>query len=178
MSIVTRTGDQGATSLMYNRRVSKSDPRVETYGSIDELVASLGVARAQALGTPLADSIFTIQEFLRPVMAELATAPEDMPRFAADGLERIGPAHIARLEQSVRAIEQTNLAFKGWATPGANPLSASLEMARTACRRAERRVCALRENGGVPNADIVVFLNRLSDLLWLMARQAEKVPGS
>jgi cob(I)alamin adenosyltransferase len=107
-------------------------------------------------------------------MGELATAPEDLPRFLKDGFSVVTEELTAPLDAIVREIESQNVSFKDWATPGANPCSAALDVARTTCRRAERRVCALRESGQLQNAEIVVFLNRLSDALWLMARRAEQ----
>ena len=173
MSIVTRTGDQGTTSLMYNRRVSKSDPHVEACGSVDELSAALGLARATATGTMQKDSLASIQRDLIALMGELATATEDLKRYVQDGYPVITPEMTRKLEDWVTTVEQHQPDFRGWATPGANLHSAALDMARTICRRAERRVCDLLQAGQVQNTEIIVYLNRLSDLLWLVARQAE-----
>jgi cob(I)alamin adenosyltransferase len=175
MSIVTRTGDQGTTSLMYNRRVPKSDPHVEACGSVDELNAALGLARASATAPVEKDSIASIQRDLISLMGELATATEDLKRYVQDGYPVITAAMTRKLEDWVTTLEQHQPDFRGWATPGANLHSAALDMARTACRRAERRVCDLLEAGQVQNPEIVVYLNRLSDLLWLLARKAEQV---
>ena len=178
MSIVTKTGDKGTTGLMYNRRVSKCHPRVEAYGCVDELNAALGSARA-ASGLPsVKENLMTIQKDLVIVMGELATAvEEDLPRYLKDGYTVVVPAMTAKLDGWVREIEAGQVTFKGWATPGATVDAAAFDVARTVCRRAERRVCALHETGQLQNDEIIIYLNRLADLLWLMARQAETSAG-
>lgn len=159
---------------MYNRRVPKSHPRVEAYGSIDELSAALGLARAAAQAPFLRESLIAIQKDLVILMGELATHPDDLLRYLKDGFSVVTPELTAKLDVFVRTIEAQNVSFKGWATPGENAVSAALDLARTACRRAERRVCALPESGAPHNPEITIFLNRLSDVLWLMARWAEQ----
>jgi cob(I)alamin adenosyltransferase len=173
MSIVTRTGDDGTTGLMYNRRVSKSDPRVEAYGTIDELNASMGMARALSTHGFVRDSILGLQLDLVTVMGELATLPEDLPRYQRDGFKVTGPDFIERVEAIIRRIESEGVSYKGWATPGATADSAALDVARTTCRRAERRLNGLAPSGAPASQNILVFLNRLSDLLWLLARWVE-----
>ena len=173
MSIVTRTGDQGTTALMYGRRVPKNHPRVEAYGTVDELNAALGLARATAGQDLVRENLLTIQKDLVVLMGELAVLPEDLSRYVKDGYSVVAPEMTAKLDALVREIEAQNISFKGWATPGATIAAATLDVARTVCRRAERRVCALQESGELKNAEIIVYLNRLSDLLWLMARRAE-----
>ncbi len=177
MSIATRTGDSGSTGLMYNRRISKSHPRVEAYGSVDELNAAMGVARAQAVEKFLRESLLVIQKDLVILMGELATATEDRERYVRDGFQLVTPELTAKLDRWVAEIEAQKVSFKGWATPGGTVTSAALDVARTNCRRAERRVFALSEIGHQPNAEIIVYLNRLSDLLWLMARWDETKAG-
>jgi cob(I)alamin adenosyltransferase len=196
MSIATKTGDGGTTGLMYNRRVSKCHPRVEAYGAVDELNTALGLARAaappagnvvslsryrakhgvahaNARPSNLAMQLIAIQKELVTLMGELATQPEDLPRYVKDGYSVVTGEMTARLDDIVAEIESQKISFKGWATPGANLSAATLDVARTACRRAERRVCALQEAGQLQNAEIIIYLNRLSDALWLMARLAE-----
>ena len=173
MSIVTKTGDQGTTVLMYNRRVSKCHPRVEAYGAVDELNAAIGLARATAEHDFVREHLLAVQQDLVLLMGELATAAEDLPRYVKDGYSLVTPALTARVEGLVRGIEAANVISKGWATPGASLPSAALDIARTVCRRAERRACALQDGGQLHNAEIIVYLNRLSDLLWLLARSAE-----
>jgi len=177
MSIVTKTGDQGQTSLMYNRRVSKCNPRVEAYGVVDELNAAIGLARAVIDQSFVRDNISSIQKDLVVLMGELATAVEDLPRYVKDGFSLVTPEMTAKLEVVVKTIEAHQISFRGWATPGASLPSAALDVARTVCRRAERRVCALHESRQLENAGIIIYLNRLSDLLWLLARWAESSPN-
>jgi len=173
MSIVTKTGDDGSTGLMYNRRVAKCHPRVEACGAVDELNAALGLARASARQSDVGDRLLEMQKALVILMGELATQPDDLPRYAQDGFSTVSPEMTAQLDRVAKEIEAQNITCKGWATPGANLSAASLDMARAVCRRAERRVCALRENKQLPNGEILVFLNRMSDALWLLARRAE-----
>jgi len=177
VSIVTRTGDSGTTALMYGRRVAKHHVRVEAYGAVDELNAALGLARASAGKGFLMDALLAIQRDLVAVMGELATALEDQERYANDGYPKLAPAMIEQLDKRVAEMEGQNISFKGWATPGATLNSAALDVARTVCRRAERRVSELQVAGELPNGDVLTYFNRLSDLLWLMARWAETREG-
>jgi cob(I)alamin adenosyltransferase len=173
MSIATKTGDQGTTGLMYNRRVSKCHPRVEAYGCVDELNAALGLARATAEQDFVKENLLAIQKDLVTLMGELATAVDDLPRYVKDGYALVTPDFVAKLDKLVREIEAQKITFAGWATPGASVHSAALDVARTVCRRAERRVCELHEAKQLQNAEIIVYLNRLADLLWLFARWVE-----
>ena len=173
MSIATRTGDQGTTGMMYNRRVSKCHPRVEAFGCVDELNAALGLARATCPETALQTKLAAVQQQLVVIMGELATAPEDLPRFTKDGYALVTPQLTAKLDQLVKEIEAQKISFRGWATPGATANSAALDVARATCRRAERRACGLQEAGQLRNDEIIIYLNRLSDLLWLFARWVE-----
>jgi cob(I)alamin adenosyltransferase len=178
VSITTRTGDDGTTVLMYGRRVPKNHPRVEAYGAVDELNAALGLARAKAGQDFVRDNLFCIQKDLVELMGELSVQPEDLERYARDGYPSVSPDQTAKLDALIREIEVQNINFSGWATPGSAENSALLDVARTVCRRAERRVCALKESGELKNGEVVVYLNRLSDLLWLFARWVEQKGGS
>ena len=173
MSIATKTGDQGLTGLMYNRRVSKCHPRVEAYGAVDELNAALGLARATAEHDFIRANLLAIQQDLVTLMGELATGLEDLPRYAKDGFTLVTPALTVKLDALVKEIEAQKISFAGWATPGATENSAALDVARTTCRRAERRCTALHELKQLENAEILIYLNRLSDALWLLARWVE-----
>lgn len=173
MSIATRTGDAGTTGLMYNRRVPKTHPRVEAYGGVDEVNAALGMARATAADEFVRRHLLAIQNDLVILMGELATLPEDLPRYLKDGFKTVSAEMVRKLDVLVDEIEAQKVSFKGWATPGATVNSAALDVARTTCRRAERHVCALHESGQLENAEILVYLNRLSDALWLLARWVE-----
>ena len=173
MSIATKTGDNGTTALMYNRRVPKNHPRVEAYGTVDELNAALGLARATAAQEFVSATLLAIQKDLVILLGELAVANEDLERYVKDGYSLVTPTMTAKLDALVREIEAQNISFKGWATPGATRNSAALDVARTVCRRAERRACDLQTVGELKNDEIIIFLNRLSDLLWLFARWVE-----
>lgn len=172
MSIATRTGDQGKTSLMYGRRVEKHDLRVETYGTVDELNAALGMARAQAKLPLVATELLLIQRELVALMGELAVAPQDAERYAKDKYPKLTPAMLQHLDDMVAKIEKEKITFDGWATPGASMASATLDVARTTCRRAERLVAKLASSKEV-DLLVIRYLNRLSDVLWLMARYTE-----
>jgi cob(I)alamin adenosyltransferase len=175
MSIATKTGDGGETSLMYGRRVPKTNARVEAYGSVDELNAALGLARASASDPFANGQIEAIQKELITVMGELATAPEDLDRYTKDGFPLTTAPMTDRLTAAVDDLEKNRLGkFQGWAVPGATVEGAALDLARTICRRAERRVAGLPGSGETSNAEILRYLNRLSDLCWLLARYAEQ----
>jgi cob(I)alamin adenosyltransferase len=174
MSIVTKTGDLGTTGLMYGRRVPKNHPRVEAYGAIDELNAALGLARASAQDSLVRDTLLAVQKDMVVLMGELATAVEDLQRYVKDGFSLVTAEMTVKLDTAAKEMEAQNLKFTHWATPGKNIPSATLDVARTVCRRGERRVCTLQESGQLNNAEIIVYLNRLSDVLWLLARWTEE----
>jgi cob(I)alamin adenosyltransferase len=176
MSIATKTGDEGETSLMYGRRVPKTDDRVDAYGGVDELNAALGLARASAGDAFLGEQILAIQKELVVVMGELATAGEDMDRYVKDGFQRTDAGMTDRLTTVVNDLENRLGKFKHWSIPGATLDSAALEFARTVCRRGERRVAARMAAESSFNREILRYLNRLSDVCWLLARYAEERP--
>jgi len=178
MSIITRTGDDGITGLMYNRRVPKHHPRVEAYGCVDELNAALGLARAHAPAGPWGLRLQELQRDLVRLMGELATAAEDLSRYQADGFLPVTAEMTAKLDGQAAELEARLKPLRGWAMPGENPLSAALDLARTICRRAERRVTQLHQDGQLHNPEILRYLNRLADLLWLLAREAASAPAA
>lgn len=161
---------------MYGRRVPKTHERVDAYGCVDELNSALGLARASASDPFLKEQILAIQKELVNVMGELATAPEDLERYAKDGFSLTTASMTARLTAVVDDLEARLGKFKDWSIPGNTADSAALEFARTVCRRAERRVAALAPTPE-GNPEILRFLNRLSDVCWLLARYAERLPG-
>ena len=177
-SIATRTGDDGTTGLLYGQRVPKDHPQVETVGTIDELNTALGAAKASLADHPRADEIgrlvATVQQNLVALMGEVACAEADAARYAASSFAKVGGEDVRRLDEAVAALEGRGLRFDGWATPGANPLSAAFDVARTTCRRAERRLTALPGAGRSVRPELRQFINRLADLLWLLAREAEQ----
>ena len=160
------------TSLMYGRRVDKFDLRVEAYGTVDELNAALGLARAHADLAFIQTTLLLIQEQLIALMGELAVAHEDRKRYANDKYPKLTPEMLHDLDELVARLEREKITFDGWATPGASVASAALDVARTICRRAERLVARLAAAHQVDLLEIK-YLNRLSDLLWLLARYTE-----
>lgn len=165
MKIYTRTGDTGDTALFDNSRVSKADPRVDAYGEVDELNAWLGLVRAAGISPDLDEALIHIQRDLFAVGAQLAD-PSD--RLAARVTKAfIADADIERLESLIDRLEQELPPLTRFILAGGSPAGASLHVARTVCRRAERRIVAL-----TPAADLVIirYVNRLSDLLFVLAR--------
>ena len=170
MSIVTKTGDQGETSLMYGRRVPKDDPRVDAYGSVDELTAALGLARAICDDKFVAEQILAVQKDLINVMGELATLPEDRERYVKDGFKVTDAQMVDRVAAVIADLEKDKSLYpKDWVIPGATAVSAALDFARTTCRHAERHIATVND----PNPEILRYLNRLSDLCWILARATE-----
>jgi cob(I)alamin adenosyltransferase len=172
-SIATRTGDDGTTSLLYGQRVPKDHPQVEAVGALDELNAALGLAKATRPPGRDADELARIQQELVALMGEVSCAEADAARHAASKFVRIGNEALARVDAAVAAIEARQPKFDGWATPGANLHAAALDLARTAARRAERRLVGLAAHGRHLRPLLLQYVNRVSDLLWLMAREAE-----
>jgi len=171
MSIVTKTGDKGETSLMYGRRVSKSDPRVNAYGCVDELNAALGLARAFSENAFISEQILLVQKDLIVVMGELATAREDIDRYVKDEFKLTSAEMIDRISGVIVDLEKDKSLYpKDWVIPGGTVVSAALDFARTTARRAERRVAALKNL----SPEILRYLNRLSDFCWVLARYSEK----
>lgn len=172
-SIATRKGDDGTTGLLYGQRVAKDHPQVEAVGALDELNAALGLAKATGKFRVPRTAIEQIQRDLVALMGEVACAEKDAARFAASKFPRISAGDLARLDQAVAEVEARQPKFDGWATPGKNPPAAALDLARTVARRAERRLVELSQHGRKVRPVILQYLNRLSDLLWLLAREAE-----
>lgn len=166
MKIYTKTGDEGQTSLFAGPRVGKDHPRIEAYGDVDELNALLGLARSQALPVELDAIVQRIQHTLFAVGAELAT-----PEPEKHGTAMVGPEHIAELEQTIDRLEGTLAPLKNFILPGGTPAAATLHVARTVCRRAERRVVELAHASEASvSANVLIYLNRLGDLLFVLAR--------
>ena len=172
-SIATRTGDDGSTSLMFGGRLSKSHPRVVSYGNIDELNSALGVARASSTDEWVGQVLIETQKELVGLMGELAVDDADVERYQKAGYACAEPEHLKRLDDVVAELENRAITFDGWSTPGASVHAATLDMARSICRRSERGVVALIETGGQVNPLSLKYLNRLSDVLWLLARYDE-----
>ncbi len=164
MKIYTKTGDAGETSLFDNTRVSKADARVDAYGEVDELNACLGAARAAGVGDDVSAALELIQKDLFALGARLA---DPSARIAARVAKAaITEADVERLEKIIDRLETEVPPLRRFILPGGALAGSLLHLARTVCRRAERRVIAL----GVSEAILIVYLNRLSDLLFVMAR--------
>jgi cob(I)alamin adenosyltransferase len=175
-SIATRTGDDGTTSLLYGQRVPKDHPQIEAVGAFDELNAALGAVKPLLAGDADAtrELLTAVQKNLVAIMGELACAESDTPRYAPSNFEKLAQADVQRLDEAVAALEARGLKFAGWATPGANARAAALDLARVAARRAERRLTGLPGHGRNVRPVLPQFINRLSDFVWLLAREAEQ----
>lgn len=173
MKIYTRTGDRGQTGLFGGARVDKDDPRVEAYGTVDETNAVIGTARAAGV-TPELDALLAeLQADLFVVGAELACVPG---REGKLGMKLVGQVDVERLEHAIDNTERGLPPLKSFVLPGGTPAAAALHHARTVCRRAERRVLTSGNDGDL-RAEMVVYLNRLSDLLFVLARRVNHDAG-
>jgi cob(I)alamin adenosyltransferase len=176
LNIYTRTGDRGETGLFGGGRVAKDDPRVEAYGDVDELNAALGLARAIELMPRVDEVLVPIQRDLFAIGALLATPDRDkMHEQLAKA--RVDEDRVAQLEAAIDAGEAELEPLRAFILPGGTPKAAALHVARTVCRRAERRVVALAHAVEIPEL-VVMYLNRLSDLLFVLARVANRRAGA
>ncbi len=176
MKIYTKTGDSGDTGLFGGGRVAKDDPRVEAYGDVDELNAVLGLARSAELMPRIDEVLVPIQRDLFSIGALLATPDrEKMQQHLTKA--RISEERIAELEHAIDACDRELEPLKAFILPGGTQKAAALHVARTVCRRAERRVIRLQREVEIPQI-VVVYLNRLSDLLFTMARFANTRAGA
>jgi cob(I)alamin adenosyltransferase len=173
MSIATKHGDKGDTGLIGGARVSKADVRVEAYGTLDELGAAMGFARAICGDAEVRELTKSIQRELFTVAGAIASpagGQESATTYVTPGMVEALTAHVAR-------IEATEGILSDWSLPGDHAAAAAYDVARTVCRRAERCVVRLGEAGAELNPQVVPYLNRLSDLLWLMGRLLELRAG-
>lgn len=169
MKIYTRKGDDGTTGLYGGGRVSKDSPRPEAYGTVDEAQAALGMARSLGeRGGELDEILVGLERDLWVLMAELATDPENDAKLV-DGATRVTPDMVTALEVHIDAISERFDLPKEFVVPGETQVAAALDVARTVVRRAERSVLAV----DAPASQVVTYLNRLSDLVWTLARWAE-----
>jgi cob(I)alamin adenosyltransferase len=184
-AVATRRGDDGTTGLLFGGdRIRKDDPRAEAYGTIDEAVAAIGLARAQLgvkdrIGTlntgfgELPAILLRLQRELFVAAAELATRPDAWDR-QQDGISRVSAGMVEGLETMLRETEAHIQMPTEFVVPGETPTSAAIELARTIVRRAERRAVTLGSDGLIPGPHLLPYLNRLADLLWVLARAAEQ----
>jgi cob(I)alamin adenosyltransferase len=171
-SIVTKTGDRGQTGLLYGGRVSKTDVRTEAYGAVDETISALGLARALTRNAGRRATILRIQRELFTVGAELAT---DVIKY--DTLRQhflvVTEAMTTQLENEITRLEASVPLADAFVIPGGTTAAAALDVARTVCRRAERRIVRVQDDGMLRNPEVLRYINRLSDLLFMLARAEE-----
>ncbi|MBI2426514.1 MAG: cob(I)yrinic acid a,c-diamide adenosyltransferase [Candidatus Kerfeldbacteria bacterium] len=164
MKIYTKTGDAGETSLFGGRRVAKTSKRIEAYGTVDELNASLGVVAAACTDEEMLALLRELQKDCFVVGADLATPLND-----PHTVQRVTAEDVTRLERHIDELDAELAPLTHFILPRGTPCAAALHLARTICRRAERRVCEMEQEGSI-NPDTRIYLNRLSDLLFVMAR--------
>lgn len=170
MRIYTKTGDDGTTGLFYGGRISKSDLVAEVYGTTDEAVAVLGLARSLATKSAVKEEILALQRELFVVGADLSANPEQRSKLEPR-VSLVTDQMVESLEARIDEIVAEHPLPQEFIVPGANPVSAALDVARSTIRRAERRVIGLREAGREVSSEVVRYLNRLSDLLFVIARR-------
>ena len=173
MSIATKHGDTGQTGLAGGIRVSKSSLRVETYGTVDELNSAMGLARSFCEDADLRERTKTIQRQLFQVGSALAT-----PAESRKGQVPVTAEMVEALTNQVHELEAIDGILADWSVPGEHPVGAAYDLARTVCRRAERAVVRLAESGEAVEPNVIAYLNRLSDLLWLFGRKVELSAGA
>lgn len=167
--VTTGTGDAGYTGLLGEQRVPKYDPRPDTFGTVDEATSALGLARATTSDPRVKEVLYRVQQELYVLMGELATPPEHYEHL---GL-RMTAEHVRRLEQTADALKQEVAIPNKFIIPGDTPVGAALDLARAVIRRAERMVVRLLHEGVIANGEVVRYLNRLSDLIFILARYVE-----
>jgi cob(I)alamin adenosyltransferase len=174
VKIYTKTGDGGTTGLFGGARVRKDDPRVEAYGTVDELNAVIGLARAAGAPDDVDAVLAGVQEDLFVIGAELATVAGKEEKLP---MALLGEPRSNLLEHAIDRMEETLPPLTSFVMPGGSPAGAQLHQARTVCRRAERRILSAAEHTPI-RSDILVYLNRLSDFLFVAARRANHVAGT
>ena len=172
MSIITGRGDSGETDLLFGKRIAKTSLRIEAVGTVDELNAALGVARASGANPDWIALIDALQGKLVGLMGQLATMPDDAERYGEAAFAQITAADVEWLTAEAHRYEAMGIQFTGWARPGAEGClaRANVDLARAVSRRAERCVLALHESGEPVPESVRLFFNRLADLLWILAR--------
>jgi cob(I)alamin adenosyltransferase len=173
VSIATRRGDDASTGLLHGQRVPKDHPQVEAVGAFDELNVEIGAARLSCGDEAVRGLLGAVQASLVALMGEVACAEEDAAGHAGSRFAVLGEGDLRRLDDALASLEARGIRLDGWATPGANPSSLAFDRARVAARRAERRLAALPACGRSVRPLVLRWTNRLSDVLWLLAREAE-----
>jgi len=170
--VTTRTGDEGYTDLLGSGRVPKYHRRPEAYGTLDEATSALGLARAHSTDPAVKDAIYSIQKDLYLMMAELATPPENYEKVDF----KVKADDVARLDDLGEELKSRVEIGKEFVVPGGTVTGASLDLARTIVRRGERQVARLYHEGDVTNVEVLRYLNRVSDVLFILARYVEAEP--
>ncbi|MDQ3964235.1 MAG: cob(I)yrinic acid a,c-diamide adenosyltransferase [Actinomycetota bacterium] len=176
MRIYTKKGDDGTTGLLYGGRVSKDDIRTEVYGTLDETVSALGIARAAGLPPEISDVVIRVQRELFVVGAQLATADENQAKLEP-GVSRVTPEMTARAEGDIDLLLEKNPLPQEFILPGETQASAGLDLARSIIRRAERQAVSMQRVGQLSDDEVLRYLNRLSDLFFVLARYIEGTEG-
>jgi cob(I)alamin adenosyltransferase len=171
--IYTRHGDEGETGLLYGGRVSKADSRCEAYGTVDEAVSALGLARSLVKSDKLKDIIKEVQRELFTLGAELATDPSEYSKLQKH-FSVVTPEMTAHLEDLIDELNQEITLPRAFIIPGASTASGALDLGRSILRRAERRVVALKEQDLLGNPQVLKYINRLADLVFVMARYEDR----
>ena len=177
MKIYTKQGDDGTTGLLYGGRVAKDDPRTAVYGTLDEVVSALGLARAAGLVPRVEEIVVRIQREMFVAGAQLATAEDNQGKLTP-GVSKIVPEMTVQAEQEIDALLEEHPLPQEFILPGALLSSAGLDVARSTVRRAERQAVTLDKAGAVPDPEILRYLNRVSDLLFALARYEEAERGT
>ena len=171
--LYTKFGDKGATSLLYGGRVSKNDLHTEAYGITDEAVSAMGLARALTEDARVKDALRDLQRELFTVAAELATEPDKYSLFQQH-FQPVTEGMVTNLESMIDSLEEDVEMPKVFILPGGSPASAAIDLARCIIRNSERRVVALHEAGRLTNELVIAYLNRLGDLLFVLARYQDR----
>ena len=171
--VYTKFGDKGETSLLYGGRVSKNNPHSEAYGITDEAVSAMGLARSLSEDSRVKDTLRDLQRDLFTIAAELATDPGKYELFQQH-FKPVTPEMVESLEQTIDSLEEDVDMPKVFILPGGTPASSAIDMARCIIRTAERRVVALKEEDLLTNDHILAYLNRLGDLLFVLARYQDR----
>ena len=177
MSIATGKGDLGTTGLLYGQRVPKDHPQVEAVGAFDALNVEVGAARLLSESPRVRLLLSDIQRCLVALKGEVSTAEPDSERHAQSAFARLQDSDLGVLDRAIADLESRSLRLDGWATPGSNPVSLAFDRARVAARSAERRLCSVNAAGRSLRPLLLRWSNRLSDLLWLLARESDSKPN-
>ena len=171
-SIITKRGDDGSTDILFGHRVSKDSVRIEAIGAVDELNSALGLVRVYSKDTGIIELIDDIQNDLIGLMGQLACKKKDTSRYKKKNFPSVSNDDVVKLEKLATSYSSVGMRYKDWARPGAEHSiwRAHLDFAKTIARRAERKIITLHNKQEEVSIDVRLYINRLSDLLWILAR--------